>query len=1144
MPTTSRRRDFVFQSIKYFLRQDYQNKELLIVDDEQPVELPYTHPQIRRITLPEKLTLGAKRNFCVEAARGDLIMHWDDDDWMAPHRISYQVASLLKTNAEVCGLQRMLFFEPKSRRTWLYEYPDGQRPWLAGGSLLYTKEFWSRSPFPNIQVASDTRFIWEQQIDRRAVLEDPTFYVALIHEENTSPKNHTGPYWKPWSGNIEDIVGKDLEFYFATKKSGFADVLQTPQHASWEYSVIMVVHNGLEMTRLATLQTLRCLRKHNARLVVVDNGSNDGTQVWLQVLAERGDIDLIRSESNLGHGPALELARGQTASPYIVTLDSDAFPLSDDWLPSLRARLNDKVKVTGIRHHRDYVHPSCLMIERATLDRFSLSFLNEKDRPSKLDVAERISVDLKTRGFEISGLERTGAMRRGSASEPVYLGSRYEELVYHQWYTTRAALSGGQQVDDVPQPAIDSSLKELFERFDAEHREITVVMGLRNSENEPHRLRNALTCLRALNIQTLSRERYRIVLVEQDSAPKLEKTVAPYVDNYLFVCNPGPYNRGWAFNIGAMLAAAASGILCLMDADLLVGPNFLTSCLSAMHDRTTAVLPYGEVVYLDAAETERAIASFDQSPLQGVRANEFRGRIFSTSQGGCIWLDSALYREVGGHDERFRGWGREDREFCLRLERRAKIDRLQGRLLHLYHSRPPEDDKWARQNQRLFNELLHSSNRAAAASIGNPDLYKDEVVPVESALSAKRDWENWHTWPAKRIEKIVNDERRKNSSMSMRRRLAAIVSQLGETMLDVGCGPGALWPHLECVRSTFKWIGLDVTEEMLTTAHRLFPQVSCLRGDAGRLPFADDSFEVVLVRHVLEHLPQWLMEKAIAEATRVAKRAVVIDFFVPPQVEGPRSSVRVGENFIETRWTVGDIVAPVSQAGWMVDSQLSICNGSENDRIWVLMPPDEGVRTSPASAGARSAKITIIMPTYLRGHAILRTVRMIQQQTYQDWELIIVDNAGGGDYQFADHRIQVYTHNERASASYARNVGLNYASGDFVCFFDDDDDMFPNYLESLVSAFTVNPQAKMIRCGMIVSNGTTNYSYATPECCLRREFATADWTTRGPAQDQRYFRSIVHKNNWSEDNGDIVVVREALCRANCDAIGGLRSGRY
>src|SRR5512142_2180234 len=97
MPTYNRRL-FAPRAIEYFLRQDYANKELIIVDDGTDAvgDLVPNDPQIRYIRLDEHRLLGEKRNLCVEAARGDLIMHWDDDDWCASHRISYQVGELLR----------------------------------------------------------------------------------------------------------------------------------------------------------------------------------------------------------------------------------------------------------------------------------------------------------------------------------------------------------------------------------------------------------------------------------------------------------------------------------------------------------------------------------------------------------------------------------------------------------------------------------------------------------------------------------------------------------------------------------------------------------------------------------------------------------------------------------------------------------------------------------------------------------------------------------------------------------------------------------------------------------------------------------------------------------------------------------------
>jgi glycosyltransferase involved in cell wall biosynthesis len=188
--------------------------------------------------------------------------------------------------------------------------------------------------------------------------------------------------------------------------------------------------------------------------------------------------------------------------------------------------------------------------------------------------------------------------------------------------------------------------------------------------------------------------------------------------------------------------------------------------------------------------------------------------------------------------------------------------------------------------------------------------------------------------------------------------------------------------------------------------------------------------------------------------------------------------------------------------------------------------------------------ITIIMPTYQRSHVLPRTVKSVLNQTHSNWELLIVDNAGDAVIPLNDSRIRLFRHAEKASAAYARNRGVEYAKGDLVCFFDDDDVMYPEYLESFVAAFREHPNASMVRCGMLVGNHRIDYSYATPECCLRREFATPTWDDRGPCQDQRYFKGIAARHVWSEKQGDIVVVRRPVCRACKDRTGGLRSGNH
>ena len=189
-------------------------------------------------------------------------------------------------------------------------------------------------------------------------------------------------------------------------------------------------------------------------------------------------------------------------------------------------------------------------------------------------------------------------------------------------------------------------------------------------------------------------------------------------------------------------------------------------------------------------------------------------------------------------------------------------------------------------------------------------------------------------------------------------------------------------------------------------------------------------------------------------------------------------------------------------------------------------------------------RFSIVMPTFRRPHTIFATIATIQAQTYPHWELIVVDNAGDAGYAFSDPRIRLVVHAERTSASHARNQGLGYARGDLVCFFDDDDEMFPDYLEQFARAFHGRPEIKMGRCGMAVGNGAEDYSYATPECCLRRELATPTWDELGTCEDQRYFGSLVEAHGWTEEKGDIVVIPKVLCRAHHASEGGRRGGGY
>ena len=108
MPTYNRRK-FVPFAIRYFLRQSYPNKELIIIyDGTDPIEdLIPAEPSLRYFRLEKKIPLGEKLNLACGYAKGEIIANWDDDDWYDQNRLSYQINALQYASVDVCGINRV-----------------------------------------------------------------------------------------------------------------------------------------------------------------------------------------------------------------------------------------------------------------------------------------------------------------------------------------------------------------------------------------------------------------------------------------------------------------------------------------------------------------------------------------------------------------------------------------------------------------------------------------------------------------------------------------------------------------------------------------------------------------------------------------------------------------------------------------------------------------------------------------------------------------------------------------------------------------------------------------------------------------------------------------------------------------------------
>jgi hypothetical protein len=215
MPT-SNRRHLVAQAIAYFLRQDYERKELIIVDDGTDciADLVPNDSRLRLIRLERHTPLGAKRNVACHASRGELIAHWDDDDWMAPDRLSRQVAELTASDALVTGARNLLYYRVQAGEAWLYRAPSDTRPWPVGCTLVYRRSVWEAQPFDEVAIGEDSSFVARLPAERVQTSADSSFYVGLLHAGNAAPKNLTDPAWQQCPlDEVAERLGTDRAFY-------------------------------------------------------------------------------------------------------------------------------------------------------------------------------------------------------------------------------------------------------------------------------------------------------------------------------------------------------------------------------------------------------------------------------------------------------------------------------------------------------------------------------------------------------------------------------------------------------------------------------------------------------------------------------------------------------------------------------------------------------------------------------------------------------------------------------------------------------------------------------------------------------------------------------------------------------------------
>jgi len=117
--------------------------------------------------------------------------------------------------------------------------------------------------------------------------------------------------------------------------------------------------------------------------------------------------------------------------------------------------------------------------------------------------------------------------------------------------------------------------------------------------------------------------------------------------------------------------------------------------------------------------------------------------------------------------------------------------------------------------------------------------------------------------------------------------------------------------------------------------------------------------------------------------------------------------------------------------------------------------------------------VSVVIPTYNRAHLLGGAIQSVLSQTYQDFELIVVDDGSTDDTEevvrsFSDERLRHIRLEENSrTAAVPRNTGIKIATGEYLAFLDSDDEWLPQKLEKQVKAFEeASPKVGIVYTGM------------------------------------------------------------------------------
>lgn len=361
---TYNRPDRLREALSSVLAQTYQDFEVIVVNDGTSdvgsvITALNTGGRITCIKHDRNRGLAAARNTGLRAAKGKYVAYLDDDDRYLPDHLETLVTFLEHNDRKAAYTD-----------AWrVYEKFDNGRHIEAARDLPYSHEFnpadlLVSNYFPVLCVMHERSCIEEVGFfdESLFVHEDWDLWIRMAtkfpfrHVKKTTAEFSWRSDGSSMTSGTRDTFFRTTEIIYRkyrpyaeripgvleAQRQHLADMRATALPQTFDCSIVIPVWNKMELTIQCLTALARLPEQLQYEVIVVDNGSSDGTGEFLRQL--RGDVRVITNSENLGFAKACNQGAQAARGKYVVFLNNDTIP-QQGWLSALVAEVDTHPEV-------------------------------------------------------------------------------------------------------------------------------------------------------------------------------------------------------------------------------------------------------------------------------------------------------------------------------------------------------------------------------------------------------------------------------------------------------------------------------------------------------------------------------------------------------------------------------------------------------------------------------------------------------------------------------------------------------------------------------------------------------------------------------------------------------------------------------